>query len=56
VYRNFSIYAGPRPILEEIRPVFLADHPGLRVDGGRLLIVIAVADEEALEVLLPADY
>jgi cytochrome c-type biogenesis protein CcmH/NrfG len=40
---------------EEIRAVFLADHPGLRVDGGRPLIVIAVKDEDALKVLLP-DY
>ena len=40
---------------EEIRAVFLADHPTLRVDGGRPLIVIAVKDEDALKVLLP-DY
>jgi hypothetical protein len=38
---------------EEIRSVFLVDHPGMRVDGGRPLTVIAVRDEEALKVLLP---
>jgi cytochrome c-type biogenesis protein CcmH/NrfG len=38
---------------EEIRSVFLVDHPGLRVEGGRPLTVIAVKDEDALKVLLP---
>ena len=39
--------------LEEIRAVFLVDHPDVRVDGGRPLVVIAVKDEDALKVLLP---
>jgi cytochrome c-type biogenesis protein CcmH/NrfG len=40
---------------EEIRAVFLSDFPGLHVDAGRPLIVIAVRDENSLKVLLP-DY
>jgi predicted Zn-dependent protease len=38
---------------EEIRAVFQADFPDLRVDAGKPLVVIAVKNEDSLKVLLP---